>query len=90
MAYSVPTKNSAIDAGKTNVVEGMALGLGESMGRSILGPGLGTALGGIAIASAQSGAARDRMAMVAGERAANEIFAGGGGGGGGSSSRGSI
>lgn len=77
MAYQVPTKASAIDAGKTNVTEGMALGLAESLGRSVLGPGLGTAIGGLAVASAASGASRDRMAMVAGERAANELFGGG-------------
>jgi len=89
MAKSIPTKNSATDAGMTSISEGAYLGVGETLGRSIMGPGLGTMVGGVAAAASESGAARDRMAMVAGERAINELLAGGMGSSS-QSSRGSI
>ena len=89
MAKSVPSKSSLTDAGATSVVEGAYLGVGETLGRSIMGPGIGTMVGGVAAAASESGQARDRMAMVAGERAINELLAGGMGSST-SSSRGSI
>lgn len=90
MAKQIPSKSSALDAGKTSLMEGAYLGVGETLGRSLLGPGIGTMAGGVAAAASESGNARDRMAMVAGERAINELLAGGGGSGGGGSSRGTI
>jgi len=77
MAKTIPSKSSAFDALGTQVLEGAYLGVGETLGRSILGPGIGTMAGGLAAASSESGAARDRMAMVSGERAVNELLAGG-------------
>lgn len=74
MAYSVPGTSDATDAGKTGVLEGGAVGVGEALGRALLGPGLGTAAGGIAAAAAQSGSSRDRMAAIAIERAVNEVM----------------
>lgn len=82
MGYSVPTKNSLMDAGKTGFVDGTTLATGETLGRSVLGPGLGTAIGGMVAASAQSGTARDRMATIAAERGMSELFTGASGGGG--------
>lgn len=74
MAFSTPDFKSGKDAGKTGVMEGGAVGVGESLGRALLGPGLGTAAGGIAVAAAQNGASRDRMAAIAIERAVNEVL----------------
>lgn len=87
MAKSVPSKSSALDAGKYGAVNGGLLAVGETVGRSVLGPGIGTALGGMAAASTESGATRDSMALVAGERAVNELLGGSGGGSGGSRGR---
>lgn len=74
MAYSVPGTSDGVDAGKTGAMEGGAVAIGEVLGRSLLGPGIGTAAGGIAIAAANSGNSRDRMAAMAIERAVNEVF----------------
>lgn len=74
MTYSMPGTSDATDAGKTGALEGGAVGIGEALGRTLLGPGLGTAAGGIAVAAAQSGGSRDRMAAIAIERAVNEVF----------------
>lgn len=68
--------NSAKDAGKTGALDGGALAAGEILGRAVLGRGPGTALGGIAAAATESGTTRDTMALVAIERAANEMFGG--------------
>jgi len=90
MAKTIPSKASAMDALGTQVMEGGYLGIGEVLGRSILGPGIGTMAGGLAAASSESGAARDRMAMVSGERAVTELLVGTGGSNSGGSSRGKI
>lgn len=74
MGYSTPGLGDASSAGKTGVMEGGAVGVGEALGRSFLGPGLGTAVGGIAVAAAADGTARDRMATIALERAVNEVL----------------
>lgn len=74
MGYSTPGVSDGTDAGKTGVMEGGAVGVGEALGRALLGPGLGTAAGGIAVAAANSGASRDRMAAIAIERAVNEVL----------------
>ena len=79
MPKTIPSKSSAMDALGTQVMEGAYLGIGETLGRSILGPGIGTMAGGLAAASSESGQARDRMAMVSGERAVNELLSGGAG-----------
>lgn len=76
MAKSVPTMNTMKDAGKTGALDGGALAAGEILGRAVLGRGPGTALGGVAAAATESGATRDTMALVAIERAANEMFGG--------------
>jgi hypothetical protein len=83
----VPTKGSATDAAKTGGINGTATALGETVGRSIIGPGLGTAAGGVLAASAMSGTDRDIMATLAVERGMTELFAGGSSGG---SSRGRM
>lgn len=92
MAKTIPSKASAMDSLSTQLMEGAYLGVGETLGRSILGPGIGTMAGGLAAASSESGAARDRMAMVSGERAVNELLSGGMGqsNSGGGSNRGRI
>jgi hypothetical protein len=85
MAVSVPTSNQVVSTAKTGGVNGTAVALGETVGRGVLGPGLGTAAGGIVAASSLDGNARDMAATVAVERGMSELFAGamGGGGGGG-------
>lgn len=72
----VPSKDSATDAGKTGIVGGGMSGLGQALGRSTLGPGIGTAAGGIAAASAMEGDSRDRAAERAVDRAVIELFGG--------------
>jgi hypothetical protein len=90
MPKTIPSKASAMDALGTQVMEGAYLGVGETLGRSLLGPGIGTMAGGLAAASSESGASRDRMAMVSGERAVSELLAGSGGGNSSGGNRGSI
>jgi hypothetical protein len=65
-----------MDAAKTGGINGTVLALGESLGRGVLGPGLGTAAGGVVSASALSGADRDTAALVAVERGMSELFGG--------------
>lgn len=76
MGYSVPSKKDATKAAKTGGINGGALALGELAGRALLGRGPGTAVGGLAAASAESGTHRDTMAIIAIERAANELTGG--------------
>jgi hypothetical protein len=90
MAKSIPTKNAAMDAVSTQVLEGGYLAVGETLGKSLLGPGLGTMVGGLAAASSESGQARDRMAMVSGERAVSELLGATGGSNDGGSGRGRL
>jgi hypothetical protein len=78
---SIPTTDDATDAGMTGLKAGGAASIGQTLGRGILGPGLGTALGGTVAAAAMSGDARDMVATLSVERGMNELFAGGGGGG---------
>lgn len=78
MGYGVPSKNSAKDAGKTGGVNGVALGIGEAAGRTLLGRGPGTALGGLAAAASEDGEHRDTMSIIAIERAVNEMTGGSG------------
>lgn len=81
MAKSIPTKNSAMDAGKTSIAEGAYLGVGEALGEAVLGEGAGTLAGGALAAASESGTSRDRMATIAGERAVQSILSGASGGG---------
>lgn len=85
MTVSVPTTNDVKGAAKDGAIAGGALGLGSVMGRSMLGPGLGTAVGGVAAASTLSGNARETASIIAVERGMSELFAGAGGSSGGSS-----
>lgn len=62
---SVPSKDSLSDAGKSGAMGGVPAGIGALAGRSFLGPGLGTAAGGIAGASMLSGDSRTNMAETA-------------------------
>jgi hypothetical protein len=82
MAIDVPSQSSLKDAAKHGGINGTVLALGETFGRSLAGPGLGTALGGVASAAAMSGATRDTAALVAVERGMGELFTGMGGSGG--------
>lgn len=77
----VPTTNDVSDTGMGGLKTGGAAGLGELVGRSILGPGIGTAAGGVLAGSMLSGSSRDMVAALAVERGTNELFAGGSGGG---------
>jgi len=83
----VPTTNDVTDSGMTGLKAGGAAGLGEMIGQSILGPGVGTAAGGILAGSMLGGSERDTVAAISVERGFNELFSGGSGG---SSGRGSI
>lgn len=85
---SVPSQSSLKDAGGSGVKVGGLSGISQAVGARMLGPGVGTAAGGIVGASAMSGGARDRAAERAVERGVVELFARGGGGSGGS--RGSM
>jgi hypothetical protein len=78
MSKSVPTKASTKKAGKSGLTNGGVLGAGEVAGRAVLGRGVGTAVGGILAAASESGQNRDMMALVAVERAANELTSGSG------------
>lgn len=78
MGYSVPSKKDAMNAGKTGGVNGIALGVGEAAGRTLLGRGPGTALGGLAAAATEDGEHRDTMSIIAVERAINEMTGGSG------------
>lgn len=82
MPVDVPSQSSLTSAAKAGGINGSVLALGETLGRSTLGRGIGTAAGGIIGASALSGADRDTAAMIAVERGMTELFAGGGGGSG--------
>lgn len=76
MAKQVPSVQSVKKAGKTGGINGGTLAAGEILGRAVLGSGPGTAVGGIAAAATESGQTRDTMALLAVERAANEMFGG--------------
>lgn len=81
----VPTTSDVTDAASGGAVNGLAAGLGQSVGRGTLGPGIGTAAGGILAASMLNGSDRDMVATLSIERATNELLAGAMSGGGGSS-----
>lgn len=74
MSKSVPTKNSVMKAGKSGGIDGTTLAVGEVAGRAVAGRGIGTAIGGVLAASTESGDTRDTMALIAVERAVNEVF----------------
>lgn len=79
MGYSVPKKKDGKDAGATGLKHGGALALGEIAGRAVLGRGVGTGVGGIAAAAANSdGTERTVQTIIAVERAANELSGGSG------------
>jgi len=78
MAYEVPTKDDVKDTAVSGGISGTGLALGETVGRGILGPGLGTAAGGVLAASAMDDG-KDMAAMVAVERGMTELFARAGG-----------
>lgn len=71
---SVPTKNSVTDSAKSGAMAGVPAGLGAAFGRGLLGPGIGTAVGGIAGASMLDGDSRDTMAQMAVYDAVNELL----------------
>lgn len=73
MAKSVPTGDSVKSAGMSGAINGGSLAIGELLGRAVLGPGIGTAAGGVLAASTDSGETRDTMALVAVERGMNEL-----------------
>lgn len=73
----VPTKDSVVDTAKTGAVNGTAVALGSTVGRSVIGRGIGTAAGGVAAASALDGQARDMAATIAVERGMTELLSGG-------------
>lgn len=76
MTKSVPTMSSLKKAGKAGGIDGGTLAAGEILGRAVIGRGPGTAVGGILAAASESGQTRDTMAMIAVERAANELTGG--------------
>ena len=73
---NVPTKSTLKDAATTGGMNGLASGVGRMAGRSVLGPGLGTAVGGVGAAAALDGTDRDMVATIAVDRAVDELFAG--------------
>lgn len=77
MGKSVPSKDSTMKAAKSGGMNGGLLGAGEAIGRGIIGRGVGTAAGGILAAASESGQTRDTMALVAVERAMDEVLGGG-------------
>jgi len=83
----VPTTDDVTDTAKGGAMPGLAAGIGESVGRSILGPGIGTAAGSILAGSMLSGGNRDMVATLGVERGVNELMAGAGNSG---SSRGRM
>lgn len=86
----VPTTNDVKGAAKDGAVAGGGVAIGEAVGRSVLGPGVGTAAGGILAASTMSGNSREMASILAVERGATELLGGMGGGdsgGGGNRSR---
>lgn len=80
---SVPTGDDVKDAGMSAVKVGGAASVGGAVGRGVLGPGFGTALGGVLAGAALDGADGDMAATLAVERGMNELFAGAASGGGG-------
>ena len=60
----------------SGAINGGSLAIGEVLGRAVLGPGLGTAAGGVLAASTDSGETRDTMALVAVERGMQELMGG--------------
>lgn len=78
MGKSIPNKKSTMQAGKFGGVNGITLGVGEIAGRALVGRGVGTAVGGILAAATETGTTRDTMALIAVERAVNELTNGSG------------
>lgn len=76
----VPSKDSISDSAKTGASGGVPAGIGALAGRSFMGPGLGTAVGGIAGASMLSGSDRDNMAQTAVFLGITELAGASGGG----------
>lgn len=77
----VPTKDEALSQGKTGAVGGIASGLGQQVGRGILGLGVGTALGGILASTLLSGTSADTVAILSVDKGIEELLVGGGGAG---------
>jgi len=67
-----------MQAGKFGGTNGIVLGVGEIAGRAVVGRGIGTAMGGILAAATETGNTRDTMALIAVERAVNEVTGGSG------------
>jgi hypothetical protein len=59
---SVPTTSDVSDAGMSAVKIGGASSVGQAVGRGVLGPGFGTALGGVLAGAALDGADGDMAA----------------------------
>jgi hypothetical protein len=82
MGKSVPTKSTLMDSGKSGIVDGGVLAAGEVAGRSLIGPGIGTMVGGLAAASSEQtedgklSQTGETMALIAVERGANELIGG--------------
>ena len=86
----VPTTDDVKDSGMSGVTGGIPAGAGALVGKSILGPGIGTAAGGIAGASFTNGNTRVRTAETAVILGLAELGGGLGGSGGSSDSRGRM
>lgn len=75
----VPTKDGMTGAAMHGISNGGISGLGQALGRSLLGPSLGTAAGGIVAAAAMDDqASRNRAAERAIEDAMTATLGGGG------------
>lgn len=89
---SVPTTDDLTGAASDGAVPAAAASLGGTVGRSVLGPGIGTSLGAVLGAAALDDGDAQMMAATIGlERGMTELFAGGmGGGSSGGNSRGRM
>lgn len=72
----VPTTNDMTNSGMDGLKTGGAAGLGQLVGRSILGRGVGTAAGGVLAGAMLDGRQRETVAALGVERGMNEVFAG--------------
>ncbi len=78
---SVPTVDSMKDSASTGLSNGAIPGIAALVGNSVVPGGLGTAVGGIAGASALDGPARERMSETAVFVGATQLGNGGSSGG---------
>ena len=78
---SVPTVDSMKDSASSGISNGAIPGIAALVGNSVVPGGLGTAVGGIAGASALDGQARERMSETAVFVGATQLGNGGSSGG---------